>query len=162
MIVTPRKRKRTVRVASGTAATLGGLALGLGLGHMATVGTEAAYAKPCGKHANEKRVTRKACLAQLKRNRMAWPDKPKAWEIKRRVGSYNWNKARQVAICETGMNLNHYPSGTYRGPLGMYVRTQQFGMRATGYTNPTTWQEHVAIAVASHPITRGWSGWGCA
>jgi len=92
---------------------------------------------------------------------MAWPPKPRAWEIKKRVGSYNWDKARRVAICETGMQLDWYPSGRFRGPLGMYVTTQDYGKRATGYWSPTTWQEHVAIAVAAHPITHGWSGWGC-
>ena len=142
---------------------MGGVVLGLSLGQIATTGTEAAYAKPCAKHpVKAKAVSRQACLAQLKRNRMAWPPNPKAWEIKRRVGAYNWRRARQIAICETGMNLNHYPSGKYRGPLGIYVQTMKFGQRRTGYWNPTTWQEHVAIAVAAHPITGGWSGWGCA
>lgn len=144
------------------AAVVTGIAIGLMLGMLATVLTEAAYAKPCAKHpAKAKAVSRQACLAQLKRNRMAWPPNPKAWEIKRRVGAYNWRRARQIAICETGMNLNHYPSGTYRGPLGMYVKTAQFG-QSRSYANPRTWPEWVAVAVSAHPITGGWSGWGCA
>jgi hypothetical protein len=43
----------------------------------------------------------------------------------------------------------------------MYVTTQDYGKRATGYWSPSSWQQHVAIAVAAHPITGGWSGWGC-
>lgn len=126
-------------------------------------------AKPCAKHPvkvnHDHKPDRAACLKQHKRMkaraRMAWPPRPTVSEIRKRVGDYNWRTARRIAICETGMNLNHYPSGRYRGPLGMFVTTQAYGIRATGYTNPTTWQEHVAIAVAAHPITRGWSGWGC-
>ncbi len=92
---------------------------------------------------------------------MAWPPKPSKAEIRRRVGHYNWNKAHRVAVCETGKRLDWYPNGRFRGPLGMFSRTQDYGKRATGYWSPATWQEHVAIAVAAHPITGGWSGWGC-
>ena len=101
---------------------------------------------------------------------MDWPPAPKAWEIKRRVGAYHWHKAARVANCETGGtagatksrgNLNWYPNGKYQGPLGMYRQTAAYGKRATGYWSPKTWHEWVAIAVASHPITKGWSGWGC-
>jgi hypothetical protein len=115
-------------------------------------------ARPCQYHQGD---SKKACQAQLKRDRMAWPPAPRAWEIRRRVGGYNWHKARRVAICETGMRLDWYPRGRFRGPLGMYRTTQDYGKRATGYWSPRTWQEHVAIAVTAHPITRGWSGWGC-
>lgn len=115
-----------------------------------------ATAAPCQYHKGEKRT---ACLEH--RAAQAWPTNPTVSEIRSRVGAYNWNKARRVAVCETGMRLDWYPSGTYRGPLGMYVTTQDYGKRATGYWTPRTWQEHVAIAVAAHPITRGWQGWGC-
>ena len=118
----------------------------------------ASEARPCTKHQGD---SKRACQAQLKRDRMAWPPKPTAPEIRRRVGDYNWHKARRVAICETGMRLDWYPQGRFRGPLGMYRTTQDYGKRATSYWSPRTWQEHVAIAVAAHPITRGWSGWGC-
>jgi hypothetical protein len=118
----------------------------------------AGEARPCSKHEGD---SKRACQAQLKRDSMAWPPKPTAPEIRRRVGDYNWHKARRVAICETGMRLDWYPQGRFRGPLGMYRTTQDYGKRATGYWSPRTWQEHVAIAVAAHPITRGWSGWGC-
>ena len=118
----------------------------------------AGAARPCGEHVGK---DRQACLKQYKRDKMDWPPNPTAAEVQRRVGSYNWHKAKRVAICETGMRLDWYPSGTYRGPLGMYRTTQDYGKRATGYWSPRTWQEHVAIAVAAHPITGGWSGWGC-
>jgi hypothetical protein len=117
-----------------------------------------AAAKPCAEHVG---AAKKACVTQLKRDRMAWPPRPTQAEIKTRVGSYNWHKAHRVAVCETGKRIDWYPHGRYRGPLGMYRTTQDYGKRATGYWNPRTWQEHVAIAVAAHPITRGWSGWGC-
>ena len=42
----------------------------------------------------------------------------------------------------------------------MYVHTFAYGKRATGYAGRTL-PEQVGIAVASFPITRGWSGWGC-
>jgi hypothetical protein len=122
-------------------------------------------AKPCANHTAETKVSKAQCVkahrVQVKRDRLAWPPKPTASEIRARVGDYNWDKARRVAICETGMRLDWYPHGRYRGPLGMYRTTQDYGKRATGYWSPSTWQEHVAIAVAAHPITRGWSGWGC-
>lgn len=91
---------------------------------------------------------------------MKWPPSPTASEIRRRVGDYNWRKAERVAYCETGKTVNWHLTGTYRGALGMYVTTFQYGQRRTGYAG-TTWPEQVAIAVAAHPITRGWSGWGC-
>lgn len=132
---------------------------------------------PCAKHpvkvtnakANAGQVTRAACIRQWKRNHMAWPPKPAEWEVRRRVGTYNWNKAARVANCETGGtrgahptrgNLNWYPSGKYQGPLGMWRGTAAYG-KARSYANPTTWQEWVAVAVSAHPITKGWSGWSC-
>ena len=158
----PKKRKQTARLASTTAATLGGLALGLGLGHMATVGTEAAYAKPCGKHANEKRVTRAACLKQLKRNRMDWPPRPKAWEIKRRIG-WHWQKAERVARCETAGNWQHYPHGRFIGGLGMFRSTYGIGQAVTGYRWPhqgATKAEQIAVGyIVAQRF--GWRAWGC-
>lgn len=133
-------------------------ALCAGIVVLACAGTQSATAKPCSKHTG---ASKRTCVAQAQRDAQKWPKNPTVSEIRQRVGDANWHKARQVALCETGMNLNHYPNGRYRGPLGMYVTTQQYGMRATGYWNPTTWQEHVAIAVAAHPITGSWSGWGC-
>ena len=132
---------------------------------------------PCAKHPvkvthdHKGKVTRAACVKQLKRDRMDWPPNPKAWEIKRRVGAYHWNKAARVANCETGGtrgatryrgNLNWHLTGTYQGPLGMHRQTAAYGKRVTGYWGPRlTWPQWVAVSVASHPITRGWSGWGC-
>lgn len=92
---------------------------------------------------------------------MDWPPAPRDWEIRRRVGDYNWHKAHRVAVCETGKRLDWYPRGRFRGPLGMYVTTQAVGISITRYSPPRTWAEHVAVAVASHGVTRGWSGWGC-
>jgi hypothetical protein len=124
-----------------------------------------ASAAPCASHTATTKVTKAECVAQVKkqakRDRMAWPPRPTEAEIRKRVGAYNWNKAHRVAVCETGKRIDWYPHGRYRGPLGMYRTTQDYGKRATGYWTPRTWQEHVAIAVAAHPITRGWSGWGC-
>ena len=109
-------------------------------------------------------------MKAYKRSRMDWPPSPTEAEIRKRVGAYHWNKAARVANCETGGtrgatshrgNLNWYPNGTYQGPLGMYRQTAAYGKRATGYYSPDTWQEWVAVAVASHPITGSWSGWGC-
>ena len=133
-------------------------------------GTKAEKKRPCHKHTAKTVPTKKTCLKAYKRSRMAWPPKPTEAEIKKRVGTYHWNKAARVANCETGGtrgatanrgNLNWYPNGTYQGPLGMYRQTARYGKRATGYHTPKTWQQWVAVAVASHPITKGWSGWGC-
>ena len=123
--------------------------------------------RPCYAHSGKSKAK---CLKAYKRSRMDWPPSPTEAEIKKRVGSYHWNKAARVANCETGGtrgatanrgNLNWYPNGTYQGPLGMYRQTAAYGKRATGYYSPDSWQEWVAVAVASHPITQGWSGWGC-
>ena len=118
----------------------------------------AGSAAPCKAHVGP---AKKACVKQLKRDRMDWPPNPKAWEIRRRVGDYHWRKAERIAYCETGKRIDWYPNGRFRGPLGMYSKTQDYGKRVTGYWSPRTWQEHVAIAVAAHPITGGWNGWGC-
>ena len=71
-----------------------------------------------------------------------------------------WNKAERVAYCETGKTVNWYLTGTYRGALGMYAGTWNYGVRATGYDGDT-FPEQVGIAIGAHPITGGWSGWGC-
>jgi hypothetical protein len=119
-----------------------------------------AQARPCEAHAGAKRS---ACLTQWKRDRMDWPPNPAKWEIVRRVGRSNYAKAIRVAYCETGANPRHFPHGRYIGMLGMYRSTYAYGARRTGYPHPgrATEQQQVAIAVAAHPITRGWSGWGC-
>ena len=134
--------------------------------------------EPCAKHPvkltaaarDRGQATRAQCVGQWNRDHKAWPKNPKDWEIRRRVGEYHWNKAARVANCETGGtrgatrnrgNLNWHPNGTYQGPLGLYRQTAAYGKRVTGYWQPDTWAEWVAVAVASHPITRGWSGWSC-
>jgi hypothetical protein len=137
------------------AAVIGGLGAAIGM-----IGASPAAAKPCQSHQGK---AKKACVAQLERDRMAWPPRPAEWEIKRRVGVH-WNKALRVAVCETGGNWQHYPHGTYVGGLGMYRGTYAYGQRVTGYRWPSdgaTRAEQIAVAVASHPITHGWSGWGC-
>ena len=131
--------------------------------------------RPCYKHTTKTVPTKKTCLAAYKRSRMAWPPNPTEAEIKKRVGAYNWNKAARVANCETGGtrgahptrgNVRWYitedgtPTGSYISALGMFARTFAYGAKATGYRG-RTYQEQVAIAVASFPITRGWSGWSC-
>ncbi len=132
--------------------------IGTVLGATLALVPAAANAAPCEAHTGKAKA---ACIHHVKRDRMAWPPNPTPAEIRRRVGSYNWNKAHRVAMCETGKRLDWYPTGRYRGPLGMYRTTQDYGKRATSYWSPKSWQEHVAIAVAAHPITGGWSGWGC-
>ena len=123
--------------------------------------------RPCYAHSGKKKAK---CMRAYKRSRMGWPPNPTEAEIKKRVGAYHWNKVARVANCETGGtrgatahrgNLNWYPNGTYQGPLGMFRQTAAYGKRATGYYSPDTWAEWVAVAVASHPITGGWNGWGC-
>lgn len=131
-----------------------------GVGSLLTFSVSPASANPCQSHQGK---AKKACVAQLERDRMAWPPRPAEWEIKRRVGAH-WNKALRVAVCETGGNWQHYPHGTYVGGLGMYRGTYAYGQRVTGYRWPSdgaTRAEQIAVAVASHPITHGWSGWGC-
>lgn len=161
----PDGRGETRNTKSLQRSTLWGVAVAVG--SVFAFSVSPAAAKPCAEHVGK---AKKACQVQLKRDRTAWPARPTEAEIKKRVGAYNWNKAARVANCETGGtrgaskyrgNLNWYPHGRYRGPLGMYRTTQDYGKRRTGYWTPRTWQEHVAIAVAAHPITRGWSGWGC-
>lgn len=137
----------------------------------AALAPELGLAKPCGAHEGKAKT---ACLKQYKRDKQAWPKNPKAWEIKRRVGAYNWYKAHRVANCETGGtrgatrdrgNQNWYIKngrayGTYVGPLGMYIHTFNYGRRVTKYQGKS-WPEFVAIAVGAHKITGGWNGWGC-
>ena len=79
------------------------------------------------------------------------------------MGLATYQKALRVSYYETGHNPRHYAHSTYRDMLGMYVSTYNYGARATGYPQPdrATEQQQVAIAVVAHPITRGWSGWGC-
>jgi hypothetical protein len=143
-----------------TAAALSGFAALLLVPGVAT-------AKPCAEHVGK---AKKACQVQLsvtaRRGRRGLPrarssgasvpttgTRPRAWPTAR-------PGARGARLEHRG-NLNWYPHGKYRGPLGMYVTTQAVGIRITGYSPPRTWAEHVAVAVASHGITRGWSGWGC-
>lgn len=120
--------------------------------------------KPCAEHTGP---AKKACVKQHKRSQMQWPaPDPTAAEIKQRVGAYNWQTAERIAVCETGKKLRWYlgPNGEIQGSyvsaLGMYARTFQWGRSRTPYLG-RTWPEQVAIAVAAHPITRGWSGWSC-
>ena len=151
------------------------LALFAFLGVMVLVGSIEAsgnsHPRPCYKHptkASAERsgpvVTKAMCLRQYKRNRMDWPPRPKEWEIKRRIGMAQWRKAERIAYCETAGNWQHYPHGRFIGGMGMFRQTYGYGQRVTGYrwvSEGATKAEQIAIAVASHPITRGWSGWGC-
>jgi len=132
-----------------------------------------ADAKPCSKHPVEAagKVDKATCLKAYKRKQarknMAWPPNPTVAEIRRRVdrigGKGTYAKAWRIARCETGANPRHFPNGRYIGMMGMYVKTYQYGARRTKYPtlHTATPQQQIAIAVASWPITRGWSGWGC-
>lgn len=130
-------------------------------------GTEAGKrpTRPCHAHEGQKK---KNCVKvyreNQRRSKMDWPPRPTVKEIQDRIGMDQWRKAERVAYCETGGNWNHFPHGSYIGGLGMYRQTYGYGQRATGYrwvSEGATKQEQIAIAVASHPITQGWSGWGC-
>ena len=134
----------------------------------AAIGANTAVGKPCAKHPvkvthdHKGKVTRAACIKQLKRNRMDWPPRPKAWEIKRRIG-WHWRKAERVAYCETAGNWQHYPNGTYIGGLGMFRRTYGIGQAVTGYRWPhqgATKAEQIAVG---YVVAKrfGWSAWGC-
>lgn len=160
--IAPKGRTTWVRLGYGCLAVLGSLAVG-----SVSVGTATSPARPCYRHTGDaKKACVKAKHERDARDRMAWPPSPSAAEIRRRVGDYNWFKARRVAVCETGFRVRWYltadgtPTGQFVSALGMYVRTFEYGVRATGYRG-RTWPEQVAIAVAAHPITGGWSGWGC-
>lgn len=126
---------------------------------------------PCARHTATTPVTQAQCLIanrrQVKRDRMAWPPSPTVAEVRRRVerigGPGTYAKAWRVARCETGANPRHYPHGRFIGMLGMARTTYAYGARVTGYPYPATAtpQQQIAVAVASFPITLGWSGWGC-
>jgi len=130
-----------------------------------------AAAAPCSKHSASSKVTKHDCMNELKRKsaraKMAWPPNPTPEEIRIRVdkigGKGTWEKAWRIARCETGANPRHYPYGSYIGMMGMYRQTYSYGARATSYPYPhvATPQQQIAVAVASWPITKGWSGWGC-
>lgn len=95
-----------------------------------------------------------------------WPKVATKKSIVAKVGIDQWNKAERVALCETGKKVRWYitadgtPTGRFIGALGMYVQTFAYGARATGYRG-RNFPEQVAIAIASHPITGMWQGWGC-
>ena len=89
-----------------------------------------------------------------------WPHPATKKAIVKKIGRAQWNKAERVAYCETGKTVNWYLTGKYRGALGMYSGTWMYGVRATGYDGDT-FPEQVGIALGAHPITGGWSGWGC-
>ena len=90
----------------------------------------AGSAAPCKAHVGP---AKKACVKQLKRDRMDWPPRPAEWEIKRRIGMVQWRKAERVAYCETAGNWRHYPHGRYIGGLGMFRSTYGIGQAVTKY-----------------------------
>jgi len=142
------------------------------VGAFALASCQDASAAPCAKHSAQGKVTKQECMTQFKkqakRDKMKWPPNPTVREIKMRVdrigGKGTYERAWQIARCETGANPRHFPNGKYIGMMGMYRSTYAYGARATGYPSPhtATPQQQIAIAVASWPITRGWGGWGCA
>jgi hypothetical protein len=89
-----------------------------------------------------------------------WPHPATKRTIIKKIGKAQWNKAVRVAYCETGKTVNWYLTGKFRGALGMYSGTWMYGVKATGYDG-NTFPEQVGIAIGAHPITGGWSGWGC-
>ena len=139
--------RRVARIGALTAILMAGPAL--------TIGTGA----PCEKH---KGAHKKACVKQLKRDRMDWPPRPKAWEIKRRIG-WHWRKAERVAYCETGGNWRHYPNGTYIGGLGMFRRTYGIGQAVTGYRWPHEGATKAEQIATGYVVAKrfGWSAWSC-
>lgn len=146
------------------AAVMVALAATFGIGAVA-LSCDKASAAPCAKHTASGKVTKQECLKA--RAKMDWPPNPTPQEIRTRVdkigGKGTWEKAWRIARCETGANPRHFPYGSYIGMMGMYRQTYAYGARATSYPYPhvATPQQQIAVAVASWPITRGWSGWGC-
>ena len=120
----------------------------------------AGSAAPCKAHVGP---AKKACVKQLKRDRMDWPPRPAEWEIKRRIGMVQWRKAERVAYCETAGNWQHYPNGRYIGGMGMFRSTYGIGQKVTSYRwvhQGATKAEQIAIAyVVAQRF--GWSAWGC-
>jgi hypothetical protein len=121
--------------------------------------------RPCHAHEGQrKKNCVKVYRENQRRSKMKWPPNPSVKEIQDRIGMDQWRKAERVAYCETGGNWQHFPNGSYIGGLGMYRQTYGYGQRVTGYrwvSEGATKQEQIAIAIASFPITYGWSGWGC-
>lgn len=95
-----------------------------------------------------------------------WPKPATEKNIKKKIGLAQWRKAERVAYCETGGRVNWYvdrngdPTAKYVSMMGMYVHTYNYGRRATGYKGRNK-PEQIAISIGAHPITGGWSGWGC-
>jgi len=113
----------------------GGGNTGNGGSTQSRAGNTATDKRPC--HAHEG-TNKKRCIKVYRENQrranMKWPPNPSVKE------------------------------SSYIGGLGMYRQTYGYGQRATGYrwvSEGATKQEQIAIAVASFPITYGWSGWGC-
>lgn len=120
----------------------------------------AGEARPCKYHEGD---GKRACQAQLKRDRMAWPPRPTEAEIQRRVGMAQWRKAERVAVCETGGNWQHYPHGRWIGGLGMFRSTYGIGQAVTRYRWPhqgATKAEQIAVGFVVAKRF-GWSAWGC-
>jgi len=120
----------------------------------------AGSAAPCQAHTG---AAKKACIKQLKRDRMDWPPRPSNAEIIKRIGIDQWRKAERVAYCETAGNWQHYPNGSYIGGLGMFRSTYGIGQAETKYRwvhEGATKAEQIAIGyvVAQR---YGWSAWGC-
>jgi hypothetical protein len=95
-----------------------------------------------------------------------WPKPATEKNIKKKIGLAQWRKAERVAYCETGGRVSWYvdrngdPTAKYVSMMGMYVHTYNYGRRATGYRGRNK-AEQIGIAIGAHPITGGWSGWGC-
>lgn len=157
-----------MKITASTAVMVG---IAATFGVVAVVGCSKAEAKPCASHTKYSAVTKAECVKEVKRKaaraKMAWPPNPSAREIRVRVdkigGKGTWDKAWRIARCETGANPRHFPNGRFIGMMGMFRSTYAYGARKTGYPYPhvATPQQQIAVAVASWPITRGWSGWGC-
>jgi hypothetical protein len=139
--------KSIIAVAAGCAAAL-------------TLPAYAAQAKPCDQHAG---TAKQRCVAQLKRDRLAWPPRPSEAEVIKRIGIAGWNKAMRVAYCETGANWQHYPHGRFIGGLGMARSTYGIGQAVTRYRWPHEGASRAEqVAVGWIIVTRyGWSAWGC-
>jgi len=132
------------------------LVVGVGVALMPAAGSAA----PCQAHTG---AAKKACIKQLKRDRMDWPPRPSNAEIIKRIGIDQWRKAERVAYCETAGNWQHYPNGSYIGGLGMFRSTYGIGQAETKYRwvhEGATKAEQIAIGyvVAQR---YGWSAWGC-
>ena len=141
----------------------------------------AAHGKPCQAHEG---TAKKACVAQLKRDAMPYPPKPRWSEAMKRLSPWERATLLRIGRCEMGEQTNDVKAWGKHGPAsGPWARLRwgldlprystAFGIwngnghyirqETGGYSFPgATPAEEVlgAMALARGPA-QGFSGWGC-